>query len=168
MNRARLIADRTRARADEISAAIPPAKPGPQYWLESDAGPDYCRPCVIVARGWEFELGPLLIEPDHWYQRDDWHDAYFEGIDGGRDIESDNASHCSRCGVGLSYILTDYGADQEASYWLEAPLIEITPADSYDLDRLTLNVFEGMTRSRLLVIAAAVGQAYRLFKATRP
>lgn len=164
MTRAGLIVDRTRARVDEICRAIPPSKPGPQYWLESDAGPDYCRPCVIVARGWEFELGPLLVEPDHWYQRDDWHDAYFEGIDGGRDIESDNAAHCSRCGTGLSYILTDYGAETEATYWLEAPLVEIGPDDSYDLDRLTLNLFEGMQRRRLLAIAAAVGQAWRLFK----
>lgn len=166
MNRATLIAERTSARAAEICAAIPPIKPGPQYWLTSDAGPDYCRPCVIVARGHEFELGPLLVEPDYWWDRDDWHEAYFEGIEGGRDIESDNAAHCSRCGENLSYILTDYGAEQEASYWLDAPLIQITPADSYDLERLTLNVFDGMARRRLLTIAAAVGQAYRLFQAT--
>lgn len=167
MTRAALIAERTRSRADEICAAIPPSKPGPQYWLESDAGPDYCRPCVIVARGKEFELGPLIAESERW-RRDDWQDAYFDGIDGGRDIESDNAAHCSRCGISLSYILTDYGAEQEASYWLEAPLVEIRPDDSYDLDRLVLNVWEGMNRRRLLLIAAAVGQAYRLFKETRP
>lgn len=163
MSRAEAIAERTRSRANEICKAIPPIKPGPQYWLESDAGPNYCRKCVRIARGWEFELGPLLVEPK-WYDRDEWMDAFMEGIDGGRDLESDSASSCDICGATLQYILTDYGADEEARYFLEAPLVEIRDEDSYALDRLTLNVWHGMNRKRLLMISAAVGQAYRLFK----
>lgn len=166
MSRAALIVARANSRVEEICAAFPPIQPGPQYWLESDAGPNYCRDCAIVARGWEFELGPLLSQSDRWYNRSDWEDCYLDGIDGGRDIESDSAAACNRCGKTLSYILTDYGAEQEASYYLEAPLIELRGEDSYALDRLTLNMFDGMSRDRLLMIAAAVGQAYRLLGRT--
>lgn len=168
MTRDGLIVERTRERANEISKAIPWETPGPQYWLMSDAGEDYCHPCVMVARGREFELGPLIAEGEHWYQRDDWQDAFLDGIDGGRDIESDNACHCARCGVILSYILTDYGAENEAICWLDSPVASIGPVDAYELDRLTLNLFDGMARRRLLVIAAAVGQTYRTFKAQHP
>lgn len=167
MIRDKAIADRTRARADEICAAIPPIKPGPQYWLMSDAGPDYCRPCVIVARGHEFELGPLIVERP-WFRRDDWEDAYWEGIDGGFDIESENAASCDRCGCTLQYTLTDYGAEQEASYWLESPVAHMNGETSYSLDRLTLNLYHGMARKRLLMICAVVGQTYRTFKEAQP
>lgn len=166
MNRATQIVQRAERRVAEICEAIPPINPPPQYWLMSDAGTDYCRGCVIVARGHEFELGPLLIESTDWYHRDDWQDAYFEGIDGGRDIEGESASNCSRCGKTLSYILTDYGAEQEALYWLECPADQMNGETSYGLDRLGLNLYEGMERRRLLLICAVVGHTYRRFLAT--
>lgn len=168
MSRVNAVVARARARVDEICAAVPISNPGMQYWLMSDAGPDYCRACVMVARGKEFELGPLIIESEYQFYRNDWEEVYFEGIDGGRDVEGESASHCTRCGEKLSYILTDYGAESEALYFLEAPVTVINPDVSYDLYRLVLNLFEGMDRSRrLLSIAAAIGQSYRTFKAAR-
>ena len=151
-------------RCPSLCEAVPPIDPPPQYWLESDAGPSYCRDCAIVARGWEFELGPLLTTP-RWYERDEWADAYWEGIDGGRDIESECAESCDRCGCTLSYILTDYGVEAEAYYHRECPLVTIRDEDSYALDRLALNVFGGMNRAHLLAVAIAVNQAYRLLPA---
>lgn len=167
VTRAELICARAEARVAEICEAFPPLKPGPQYWLDSDAGPDYCLSCVIVARGWEFELGPLIVERP-WFRRDDWEDAYWEGIDGGFDIESENAASCTRCGATLQYTLTDYGAQQEASYWLESPVAYMNEETSYGLDRLALNLYHGMERKRLLMICAVVGQTYRTFKEARP
>ncbi|WP_411340346.1 hypothetical protein V6U71_21650 [Sphingopyxis sp. J-6] len=165
MSRAERICARAEARVEEICRAFPPINPPPQYWLMSDAGPDYCRECVIIARGKEFELGPLITESEYRFCRSDWEDAYFEGIDGGRDIEGESASHCSRCGKTLSYILTDYGAESEALYWLECPADYMNDETSYGLDRLALNLYHGMERKRLLMICAVVGQTYRLFKA---
>lgn len=157
------IVARAESRVEEICNAHPPITPGAQYWLDSDAGPNYCRVCVVHARGWEFELGPLIVTHP-WHRRDDWEDAYWEGIDGGFDLESENAASCDRCGCTLQYTLTDYGAEQEASYWLESPVAVMNGETSYGLDRLALNLYHGMKRKRLLMICAVVGQTYRTFK----
>lgn len=156
-----LIADRINERLTAICEAVPPIQPGAAYWLDSDAGPSYCHGCAIIARGREFELGPLLQVPD-WYCRDDWQQAYFDGIDGGFDTHSDSTQACGICGKTLSYILTDDGVEQETNYYREAPLITVRDEDSYALDRLALNIWAGSPRTMLLGVAVAINQAWRL------
>lgn len=161
--RARLVVQRMTARLDEIMTAIPPIKPGAAYWLDSDCFPSYCRECVQIARGNEFCLGrPISEERAHW--RDEWQDAFWEGIDGGFDTTSDSTAACEICGCTLSYILTDEGVRTEVDYYREEPLAVLRDEDSYALDRLTLNVYEGSLRRMVLDVAIIVGQAWRLLK----
>lgn len=163
-DREELIYERMSQRLSAIMEAVPPINPPAQYWLDSDAGPSYCWNCVIIARGREFELGPLLTRPE-WYERDKWEDAYFEGIDGGFDTSSDSSAACDICRKTLSYILTDYGVEQEMDYFRECPLVELRDEDTYALDRLALNIWEGSSRKDILGAAIVVNQAYRLLRA---
>jgi len=159
--RAELIVDRINDRLDAIHKAVPPIRPPAAFWLDSDAGPSYCRKCAVIARGREFELGPLLVD-GLTYDRSEWEDLFFEGIDGGFDTTSDSAAACDICGRTLSYILTDYGVESEIAYYREAPLCAVRDEDTYALDRLCLNVYEGSTRSQILGAAIAVNQAFRI------
>lgn len=156
-------------RAEERLAAIletvPPIEPGPQFWLDSDAGPSYCRPCAIIARGREFEFGPPL-EDKPFYRRTDVEDAFFGGIDGGFDTTSYSTAACAVCGKTLSYILTDEGVRQEIDYYRETPLCALRDEDSYALDRLALNLWEGAARDMILGVTVAVNQAWRLLSAS--
>ena len=158
------------ARIDErlaiIRAAVPPLNPPAAFWLDSDAGPSYCRRCVRIARGQEFDLG-VPLEDVPFYRRDEWEDAFWEGIDGGFDTESDTTLACDICGQTLSYILADYGVDSEVAYYREAPLVAVRDEDSYALDRLALNIWEGAPRRRILGVSIAVNQAYRLVQGVR-
>lgn len=154
-----LIATRIRERVWEICKAVPPIEPPAVYWLIRDASCSYCRECVIIARGREFELGPLLT-PSEWI-RSEWENVFFEGIDGGFDLESESTEACEICGRTLSYILTDYGLEAELSYHADLPIGDIRDEDSYALDRLALNVFGGMKRTNLLGVAIVVNRAFR-------
>ena len=125
-----------------IFAMVKPAVPEPACWLDSDAGPSYCFHCAVKARGQEFELG-APIDPDKpSYYRTDMEDAFFQGIDGGYHGQSphDNTERCYTCGKQLAYTLTDYGAGEEADYWLETELTAFTPSEAYALDRLFIAV----------------------------
>lgn len=165
--RASLVWHRMEERRAAVLQAVPAIQPGPQFWLDSDAGPSYCRACVIIARGREFELGPPL-EDRPSYLRTDMEDEFHSGIDGGFDTTSDSAAACEICGETLSYILTDEGVWLEINYYREAPLCELRDEDSYALDRLTLNVWEGAARDLILGAAIAVNQAWRLLPAIDP
>lgn len=162
-NREKLLCARITERLDVVEKAVPKIEPEAAHWLDSDSGPSYCWECAIVARGREFELGPLLTRPK-WFERDEWECAYFDGIDGGFDTESDSTIACEICGKTLSYILTDYGIESEIEYYREAPLIVVRDEDSYALDRLVLNVFEGSKRHMILGVAIAVNKAFRLIQ----
>lgn len=163
MTRAELIADRLRDRVWAIMDRVPPLDPGPCYWLEEDSSASYCRRHAIIARGREFDLGAPLVDND-WYRHDDWEGAFWDGIGRTRDGTSDVTERCHVCGETLSYILTDEGVDQELDYWLENPLIQVRDEDVYALDRLSLNVWAEGNRRRLLGVAAAVNQAWRLVR----
>jgi hypothetical protein len=165
--RAKLIVERMMVRLDDIMTAIPPIKPGAAYWLDSDCGPSYCRKCVRTARGNEFCLGcPINEDRAHW--RDEWEGTFFEGIDGGFDTTSDSTAACEICGCTLSYILTDYGMQQEADYYRQDPIAVLRDEDSYALDRLALNIYEGTPRRLLLDVAIIIGQAWRLLRQIEP
>lgn len=167
MDRKALIVRRMEERLAEVCAAVPPLDPPSAHWLDSDAGPDYCFDCAIIARGCEFELGPLIHVPA-WYQRNEWHDAFFEGIDGGFDTTSDSASACSICHRTLSYILTEGGVLSEIDYYREAPLVAVRDEDSYALDRLALNVWAGHPNKAIITgVAMAVNQAWRVVQRER-
>jgi hypothetical protein len=164
--RSALIVERMEQRLEAIHIAVPPLQPGPSYWLDSDGGPSYCRACVIKARGKEFELGAPL-EDSNWSDRDELEDAFHAGIDGGFDTTSDSTEACETCRKTLSYILTDYGVEEEIGYYREAPLIEVRDEDSYALDRLALNIYPGSPRQMILGVCIAVNQAFRLTSALR-
>jgi hypothetical protein len=53
------------------------------------------------------------LEVPDWYCRNDWQREFFAGIDGGFDTESASTAACEICRKTLSYILTDYGVQQE-------------------------------------------------------
>ena len=162
--REKLIAKRIRDRVWAICEAVPPIKPEAAHWLDSDAGPSYCWECAIIARGMEFELGPLLHPKEWYFERGEWEERFFEGIDGGFDTESDHTETCELCRKTLSYILTDYGVESEIDYYREAPLIAVRDEDSYALDRLALNIWPGSSRQQILGVAMAVNQAWRLVR----
>jgi hypothetical protein len=164
-SRAELVVKRLNSRLAEVLEAVPPLNPGPCYWLHEDASESFCRKHVIQARGREFELGPPLRDVD-WFRRDDWECAFWEGIGASEDSESDHTEACARCGETLSYVLTDGGMRSEIDYYLEAPLVAVSDENSYALDRLALNIWEGSPRSDILGVAVAVNQAWRIVKAT--
>lgn len=161
MSREELIHTRLSNRLHAIMKAVPPIEPPAVHWLNSDAGSSYCWSCAIIARGLEFELGPL-IKPRRTYLRDEWEDIYFDGIDGGWDLQSDHTEACEICHRTLSYILTEYGVREEFAYYLESPLTVVRDEESYALDRLCLNIWHGSPRKDLLAASAIVAQAYRV------
>lgn len=121
-----------------VTDAVPELDPPPQYWLESECSPSYCRACAIIARGKEFELGPLLVDPD-WHRRTAWDEAYFDGISSYSYRcagEGDNVAACYTCGVTLDYWLTDYGIKSELDHWSEAEMSGDLSEIAYNLDRL--------------------------------
>jgi hypothetical protein len=65
------------------------------------------------ARGAEFDLG-VPLTPHRWH-RTDLENAFWEGIGGTIDGNSDNTEACDTCGKTLSYILTDYGVEQNST-----------------------------------------------------
>ncbi|MDE2597767.1 MAG: hypothetical protein KGL44_12915 [Sphingomonadales bacterium] len=166
--RQKLIAERIRDRIWRICEIVPPIKPEPQFWLESDCGPSYCHSCAIKARADEFGLGVPLRDSNRWHCETDLEEAFYDGIDGGRDLESDSTAACYSCGETLSYILTDYGVTEELGYYLESPLASVRAEDSYALDRLCLNIYEGSSRKILLEAAVVVNQAWQLVGQVHP
>lgn len=163
--RAALVSKRIDDRRYAVLEAVPPIQPPAAHWLDSDAGPSYCWRCAHIARGKEFDLG-TPIDPPPSYQRDEWMDAFYEGIDGGFDTTSESTAACDICRCTLSYILTDSGVEEELGYWREQPLMLVRDEDSYALDRLCLNIYKGSPRAILLGAAIAVNQAYRLIQGT--
>ena len=119
-----------------IFAAVKPSDPEPCWWLESDCGPDFCHDHVVEARGKEFDLGAPLT-PNR-YRRTDLEDAFWSGIAGGYygQGERDDTARCSVCDALLCYTLTDYGAGEEADYWLETELVSFGPDEAYEATRL--------------------------------
>lgn len=160
------IVERLNSRLDAVIKAVPPIRPPSAYWLNSDGGPSYCYDCVKIARGKEFELGTLIVD-EPYFARDEWADAFHEGFDGGFDTTSDSSQACAICRCTLSYILSDYGVEEELSYWRESPLMTLRDEDTYALDRLTLNIGEWSPRAQILGAAMAVNQAYRLLPLTQ-
>lgn len=167
MSRAELVYKRAAERLDAVLCTVPPIQPGAQYWLDSDCSPSYCRRCVVFARGEEFEFGPPLSDRP-FYLRTDLERLFYEGIDGGFDTESDSTSACELCRETLSYILTDYGVQSEFEYYRESPLCEVRDEDSYALDRLALNIWEGAEPGMILSLAVVVNQAWRLIENKEP
>jgi len=155
-----LIADRIDDRMWAICKAVPPIEPPSTHWLNSDAGPSYCRECAVKARAEEFGLGEPLDRI--WWRRTDLEDAFYGGIDGGFEASSEVPEACDTCGRTLSYILTEGGVRDEANCYLEHPLTELREEDSYALGRLTLNVWHGTKRRLLLDVAVIVNHAFRL------
>lgn len=119
--RAQILAGHVRDLAWKLAEIMPPIEPGPAYWLESDSGESYCRHHAIEARAEEFGLGPLIDPDKPWFFRTDLEDAFWDGISATRDGECDHTEHCSVCGEPLSYILTDYGFEQEIDHWISQP-----------------------------------------------
>lgn len=161
--RKRLVIARLEQRLANICQTVPPKIPGPCYWLHEDAAESFCRKHAIQAHGRKFDLGAPLAD-SRFYERDEWEDAFFEGIGASDDSESDHSEACARCGETLSYVLTDSGVEMEIEYYREAPLIMIRDEDSYALDRLALNVFEGSPRKIVLGVSMVVNQAFRLLE----
>jgi hypothetical protein len=148
-------------RAIEVCERVPAVDPPPCYWLHEDASESFCRKHVIEARGREFDLGAPLKDRPHW-ERDDWEDAFFEGIGASEGSESDHSEACAVCGATLSYVFTDHGADEELRYWLDSPIIALNGEATYILDRMAMHVWPGAQRRRLVETAAVVNQAWRL------
>lgn len=128
-SRAELIVRRMESRLQDVCAAVPPICPPPQFWLDSDAGPSYCRECAEAARAAEMGLERWPEKPDKFtwdYSAEDQAaadliDVLKEGIDGGFDTISDSTAACKTCGRTLSYILTDEGVESEVEYYRECP-----------------------------------------------
>jgi hypothetical protein len=121
-----------------VCSAAPWLDPPAQYWLESDCCPSYCREHAIAARGREFELGPLLVD-SNWHQRDDWEDAFFQGIQADPDCcpgTHDSTAACYTCGKTLGYWLTDEGIKQELEHWSDAEISGDWSEIAYNIDRL--------------------------------
>lgn len=164
-NRKELLAERMRQRLWEIQKAVPPIDPPAVHWLNGDSCNSYCWECAVKARGEEFDLG-VPLTPRRWH-RTDLEDAFYDGIDGGFDGESDTTEACDTCGRTLSYILTDYGVDEEIAYYLESPLTAVRDEDSYAIDRLALNVWHGSKTPQLLGACAVINQAWRIVTQTK-
>lgn len=164
-NREEILYARLSSRLDVVLNAVTPIDPPPQYWLESDCCASYCRQHARDARWIEMgNVGPTWPDQD-WYRRDEINRNMNEGIgcymphNAG---EGDSSAVCDTCGCTLDYILTDYGVEQEIDYWLENPLAIVRDEDSYALDRLCLNIYEGSPRRILIRALAAVNQAWRI------
>ena len=160
--RAEVVVQRIEERLDAIRESVPSINPPAAHWLDSNAGPSYCWHCVHIARGAEFDLGAPIKQAEWFERQDDWVEAFYDGIDGGFDTECDSTAACDICRRTLSYILTDYGVEDEIDYYRECPLAEVRDEDSYALGRLALNVWSGAKRSQILGVAVAVNQAWRL------
>jgi hypothetical protein len=121
-----------------VCNSAPDLDPPPLYWLESDAGISYCRKCAIIARGKEFELGPLLVESDY-HRCCGWEDAFFNGIGfypPRQAGHSDITESCYTCAVTLDYWLTDHGIKSELEYWSGAEISGDLSEIAYNIDRL--------------------------------
>lgn len=113
-------------------------EPEPLHWLETDGGISYCRKCAVKARALEFDLGAPLLETP-WHRRDEWEVAFFDGIAGYPENQagtSDIIEYCYTCGTPLDYWLTDYGIQEELSYWEGAEFSGNVPEIAYAIDRL--------------------------------
>lgn len=163
-SRAELVFHRLEQRLSAIQAAVPPIRPPATHWLDSESSTDYCWDCAVKARAEEFGLGVPVLDRVRWWGATDLERAFYEGIDGGFDGMSDSTVACETCGKTLSYILTDEGARYEFDYYAGSPLTDVRDEDSYALDRLCLNVWEGSPRADLLGACVAVNQAYRIIR----
>lgn len=162
--RAALVAGRINKRYHAIAAAVPPARPALCCWLESDASESLCFPHAVEARGREFDFAKPLDPYRPFYRRTDLEHAFHDGIGASRDGEAEHSEQCATCGRTLSYILTDWGVEQELTYWLDNPVARLDPETVYALDRLCVNTWAGMKRRNLIELAIVVGQAFRLLR----
>lgn len=137
MSRAKEIRTRLDVLDRAIFSAVKPSQPEPVNWLESDAGFSYCCEHAIAARAKEFDLGAPIYTDRRW-GRTDLEDVFFDGIGGGYygQSECDGTERCHTCDRLLAYSLTDYGAEQEADYWLNTKIIQFGPDDAYELYKL--------------------------------
>lgn len=163
-HRKAMIVERMEARLAEICKAVPPIDPPAQYWLRSDNCCEYCWPCAVKARADEFGLGMPIYDQHYRWHRTDLEDAFYDGIDGGFDCNDDHTVCCETCRRTLSYILTDYGVDEEIGYYRDQPIAVVRDEDSYALDRLALNIWPGDKAARILGVCIAVNQAWRLIR----
>lgn len=131
--------NRLRRLEGELIALAPPIDPPALHWLNSDATFSYCWNCAIVARGREFELGPLLVV-SRWHP-DEWERRFFEGIDGGFDgAPSDHPERCEICGCTLRHTLSDYGVAEEITHYLAHPAAAVSAEQAYAIERICLNL----------------------------
>lgn len=123
---------------DQVRNAAPRLDPPNQYWLESEGSISYCRKCAIEARGKEFELGPLIAESEYVFYRDQWEDAFFQGIGcyAYGASPSDSTEQCETCGVTLDYCLTDYGIAEEIDHWSKSEMSGDISEIAYNIDAL--------------------------------
>jgi hypothetical protein len=137
-----------------VCNAAPDLNPPPMHWLESDASASYCRRCIMTARGAEFDLGTPLADTDY-YQRDEWEDAFWEGIGSYPHRQagtSDVTETCYLCGVTLAYWLTDAGIKEELHHWSDAVMSGDLSEIAYNLDRLFECADEDQQEVRALAI----------------
>lgn len=91
------------------------AKAPPLYWRDDDDG-EYCREC----------FGKL-------FPTDDWGDGWGGGA---YNSEQDCCVHCETCGKLLSYVLTDYGAEEELNHFEDNEWDWDAPDDCYHIARM--------------------------------
>lgn len=129
--------------------------PPSQHWLDSDHGTSYCWDCAVIARGHEFELGPV-IAPTPFYMRDEWQDLFYAGIDGGDwySAVEDCRPACARCGCTLHHWLTDEGIADEIAFYEgeEKPWYGDPREHAYAIDRL-FEVYSDEKKASVTAIA---------------
>lgn len=129
----------------QIFAAVPPVDPPACHWLNSDAGPSYCRKCAWEARWKELPTVGLAPEEPDWLHRSELEELMAGGIDGceGMGGESDTPETCETCGCTLEYLLTEYGQDEELLHFTENPITPdtvISGETTYALGRAFMNL----------------------------
>lgn len=129
----------------EIYQLVPPIDPPTCHWLNSDAGPSFCRKHAWEARWKELpSFGPCPEEPD-WFRRSEMEELMADGIDGGPGMgcTSDHPEHCATCGRTLEYLLTETGRGEELVHFADNPITEDTVIDgeqTYAIGRIFMNL----------------------------
>ena len=106
--------------------------------IYADPSMHFCRECgssleqLMQAAGLEGDGRCPDLQPDSW-------------------PESDGPRNCDVCGALLEFILTDFGAKEEARHFTENPPgIPLSPDDAYHLARIADSVTAGDAFLRLL------------------
>lgn len=149
---------------EEIINAVPAIDPPACHWLDSDAGPSYCRKHAWEARWKELpSFGPCPEEP-FWFRRSDLEELMADGIDGCANMgsESDTSEICETCGCTLEYLLTEYGQAEELAHYDEHPVEPgevITGEQTYALSRIFMNLDHPTAKPEILTAAIKLAEA---------